>query len=187
MRCGAADATVRHRAEIVDFKGLTLEVEGLADTLCNACQYTWTTDGQEADNLAILRAAFAERRDVLRAEEGLLTGEQIDRALHSLSLNRAQASTLLGGGPNAFARYICGDVLQSFAMDRLIRLTVAFGDDAVQFLRTAATQPLALNAGVRQMTTTVVISTNAGAIPRGPLQMRPLISPAAPAEVAVAQ
>ncbi len=146
MRCGKQDVRVAHRSDVLDFKGLTLEVDGLASTVCEACDHTWTTDGQERDNLDALKAAFAVKRDETRDNEGLLTGEQIQYAIDQLGLTRAEAAALFGGGPNAFGKYISGEVLQSFAMDRLIRLTVGFGEHAVRFLRKGRHAELRLNA-----------------------------------------
>lgn len=147
LKCGKSDVQVEHFGDNIEFKGLTLEVHGLAQTRCKSCGYVWSTDGQEHDNLALIRHAFALRRDEIRATDGLLTGEQIEDVLELLSLSKADASKIFGGGPNAFSKYISGDVLQSFAMDRLIRLTLAFGDVAVRFLGHGKHAPLRLNAG----------------------------------------
>ena len=147
LKCGKSDVQVEHFGDNIEFKGLTLEIHGLAQTRCKSCSYIWSTDGQEHDNLALIRHAFASRRDEIRATDGLLTGEQIEDVLELLSLSKADASKIFGGGPNAFSKYVSGDVLQSFAMDRLIRLTLAFGDVAVRFLSHGKYAPLHLNAG----------------------------------------
>lgn len=131
----------------MDFKGLTLEVDGLAQTVCTKCEYAWETPGQQLDNLAILRQAFVARRDEIRREEGLLTGEQVRFVLSKLDLSKSDAASLFGGGPNAFQKYISGEVLQSMAMDRLLRLTLAFGGLAVRYLRLGSDAPLSLYAG----------------------------------------
>lgn len=148
FRCGASDVVVEHFGDSIDFKGLSLEVHGLAQTRCRACGYVWSTEGQEHDNLARIRDAFAAERDKVRARDGLLTGEGIEFVLRELGLNRADASALFGGGPNAFQKYIAGDVLQSKAMDRLLRLTLAFGHPAVSYLRRGPAAPLKIYAGV---------------------------------------
>jgi len=148
MRCRSDQSRVEHKSAVVDFKGLTLEVDGLAETVCTSCQYTWETAGQQLDNLAILREAFVARRDEVRREEGLLTGDQVNDVLSKLELSKVEASSIFGGGPNAFQKYIAGDVLQSKAMDRLLRLTLAFGHPAVSYLRRGAHAPLALYAGL---------------------------------------
>ena len=146
-RCSAGNLHVRHKSDTLDYKGLTLDVDGLAETTCQSCGFEWMTDGQEQDNLAIIRQAFALKRDHVRANEGLLTGEQIEDVLHLLSLSKADAARHFGGGPHAFGKYISGEVLQSFAMDRLLRLTLAFGQQAVRFLARGKHAPLSLNAG----------------------------------------
>ena len=146
LRCGGHDVNVLHRSDIVDFKGLTLEVDGLAETACRTCDLRWTTPGQEQDNLALLKAAFAAKRDEVRDSEGLLMGSQIAAVLDQLRLSRADAAVLFGGGPNAFGKYIAGEVLQSFAMDRLMRLALAVGPQAVRYLKLGRDAPLKLNA-----------------------------------------
>lgn len=147
MRCKSHEVLVKHVSDVVDFKGLTLEVDGLAQTACRTCGLTWTTDGQDQDNFAILKAAFAAKRDEVRNREGLLTGEDIGYVLDELGMTKAAAASLFGGGPNAFSKYMTGDVLQSFAMDRLLRLTMAFGDQAVRYLALGRDAPLKLHAG----------------------------------------
>lgn len=148
FKCGASDVLVEHFGDSIDFKGLTLEVHGLAHTRCRACGYVWSTEGQEHDNLARIRDAYAAERDQVRTRDGLLSGERIDLVLKELGLNRAEASALFGGGPNAFQKYTAGDVLQSKAMDRLLRLTLAFGHPAVSYLRRVPDAPLKIYAGV---------------------------------------
>lgn len=147
FKCGAGDVFVEHFGDSIDFKGLTLEVHGLAHTRCRSCGYVWSTEGQEHDNLARIRDAYVAKRDEVRGRDGLLTAEQIDYVLQELGLTRADASALFGGGPNAFHKYVAGDVLQSKAMDRLLRLTLAFGPRAVAYLRRGPNTPLVLNAG----------------------------------------
>lgn len=147
MRCGQQDVRVEYHSDVVDFRGLTLAVDGLANSLCGHCGHIWTTDGQEQDNLAVLKAAYAAKRDETREREGLLTGEQVAYVLEELHLSRAEAAALFGGGPNAFGKYISGDVLQSYAMDRLLRLTLAFADHAVRYLNQGRDAPLRRGAG----------------------------------------
>lgn len=142
MKCSGTDIAVSHSPDVVDFKGLTIEVEGLAETVCKACGLNWITEGQEQDNLNQLRAAFVAKRDEVRRREGLLEGEQIEFVLSQLKLTKAEAAQLFGGGPNAFAKYIRGEVLQSAAMDRLLRLTLAFGTPALRVLERGAGAPL---------------------------------------------
>src|SRR5580765_3717802 len=111
MRCGAHDVHTRHYADTIDFKSLTFDVDGLVESRCGSCDLRWTTEGQDLDNLARIRAAFAVKRDEVRTRDGLLTGEQVEFVLAELDISKARAATLFGGGPNAFAKYINGEVL----------------------------------------------------------------------------
>lgn len=146
MRCGTNDPQTRYFSDTLNFKGLTIDVDGLAETKCGNCGLVWNTEGQDKDNLDRMRDAFAVKRDEVRHRDGLLTGDQIELVLSELGLSKARASTLLGGGPNAFPKYISGEVLQSVAMDRLLRLTLAFGEAAVRYLDQGRHAPLHLNA-----------------------------------------
>jgi HTH-type transcriptional regulator/antitoxin MqsA len=160
LKCGGSDVQVEHFGDSIDFKGLELEVHGLAHTRCRECGHVWSTDGQEHDNLARIREAFAVERDRIRSRDGLLTGEEIEGVLRDLGLSRAQASSLFGGGPNAFSKYISGEVLQSFPMNQLLRLTLAFGPQAVKYLALGPRGPLKLNAGGYFLAPDVNVSTN---------------------------
>jgi putative zinc finger/helix-turn-helix YgiT family protein len=145
-RCGGEQVSVVHCENVVEFRGLSLEVDGLSETVCGTCGYTWTTDGQEQDNLARLKSAYVHQRDIVRQKEGLLTGEEIRLLLEALNLSKSDASAIFGGGPNAFTKYINGDVLQSFAMDRLMRLTLGVGKRAVDYLRLGEDMPQRINS-----------------------------------------
>ena len=137
-KCASHEVAVVHFSDIIEFKGLTLEVDGLAETVCQRCGFAWATEGQEKDNLNVLRSAFGRERDAIREAEGLLTGDQIAGLLEELKISKADAARYFGGGPNAFSKYINGDVLQSFAMDRLLRMTRFFRAPAVRFLADGA-------------------------------------------------
>ena len=61
-------------------------------------------------------------QDARRRADGLLTSEQITRILDRLGITQVQAAEIFGGGQNAFSKYVRGEVIQSVAMDRLVRL-----------------------------------------------------------------
>jgi HTH-type transcriptional regulator / antitoxin MqsA len=175
-KCGTGDARVTHLSEDVPFKGLTLEVHGLAYTVCRACSHRWTTDGQQADNLGLIRAAYAIKRDEVRLAEGLLSGDEISKVLEQLRLTKADAAYLFGGGPHAFAKYMSGDVLQSKAMDRLLRLTLAFGDHALCVLRKGSDMPLTIYSGLlfHAPTSADLHNLEVVSVPRAPGEPRQL-------------
>lgn len=61
--------------------------------------------------------------DAKRLADGLLTGADIHTLRQRLGLTQQEAAAVFGGGANAFSKYERGDVVQSVAMDRLLRLT----------------------------------------------------------------
>jgi len=102
-----------------DFKhnGRTIHVEDLECYHCDSCGADPVFEDQIRRNH--LKVADAKRR-----EDGLLTGAEIRATREKLKLTQSEAAELFGGGANAFSKYERGDVLQSQAMDRLIRLVV---------------------------------------------------------------
>lgn len=140
-KCGGTEITSRTYADTVDFRSLELNVEGLLDSKCQQCGHVWSTEDQETHNHVVIRAAYVAERDRLRAEQGLLPAHEIARIREYLELNQREAAALFGGGYNAFNKYESGEVLQSFAMDRLLRLSKVVGKPAVSFLRDVNSQP----------------------------------------------
>jgi transcriptional regulator with XRE-family HTH domain len=53
---------------------------------------------------------------------GLLTADEIKAVRRAKNLNQKQCAQLLGGGVNSFHKYESGTVIQSAAMDLLIRV-----------------------------------------------------------------
>jgi len=160
-RCGSTHVQAhRYDDDSVAFKGLTFEVEGLVETRCVDCKHAWTTQGQDLDNMALIRSAFSGKRDEVRERDGLLRADEISAILEELGLNRTQAAAAFGGGPNAFAKYINGEVLQSVAMDRLLRLARKFGAPAVAYLQgvKGEQQPTAPTVHIRGLPAMVIPS-----------------------------
>lgn len=62
--------------------------------------------------------AAAARREFDR----LLSPDEIKAIRTRLSLTQEDAARIFGGGKNAFSKYERGEVMQSIAMDRLLRL-----------------------------------------------------------------
>ena len=133
--CGSHSPNELRYTDDVVFRSLTLEVAGLLKQTCAACSHTWVTDTQRTHNSAVTKNAFERERDRIRDRDGLLTGERIAELRKDLDLTQRQAAAIFGGGSNAFNKYESGEVLQSFAMDRLLRLTYVVGKPAVTFLQ----------------------------------------------------
>jgi HTH-type transcriptional regulator/antitoxin MqsA len=83
--------------------------------LCDTC----TSDFAGAEESKLnKRALMAWRKKV----DGLLSGAEITALREQYDLTQAKASKLFGGGPVAFSKYENDDVMQSEAMDTLLRL-----------------------------------------------------------------
>lgn len=69
-----------------------------------------------------IRRNHARIADAKRKADGLLTGSEIKALRERLGLTQKDAADIFGGGANAFSKYERGDVSQSVAMDRLLRM-----------------------------------------------------------------
>jgi HTH-type transcriptional regulator/antitoxin MqsA len=112
--CKSKDVSDFSELEETSYKGKNLQVS-MAYSLCNNCDREFISKPQILQNEAALRAA---KKDY----DGLLSSEEIIRARCTLSLTQEQASRVFGGGRNAFSKYERGEVSQSVAMDKLIRI-----------------------------------------------------------------
>lgn len=132
--CGSKDFERTTFTDTVDFRSLELDVEGLHEMRCATCGHTWVTPEQESENGRTIREEYARQRDIIRKRNKMLTGPDIADIRQQLNLTQKEASIAFGGGPNSFHKYESGEVLQSQAMDKLLKLTCAIGDVAVRVL-----------------------------------------------------
>lgn len=126
----------------IEFKGLDLNVSGLLRSLCTACGYEFSSHDQHDRNVAKIRETFLAQRAGLKKTQGLLSGVEIREIRKNLSLSQQEAAKLFGGGVNAFSKYENEEIVQSIAMDRLIRLVSGLGEYGVLQL-TLAIEPKA--------------------------------------------
>jgi HTH-type transcriptional regulator/antitoxin MqsA len=116
--CGASgtlaaesyDGEIKHNGHI-------LTVQGLERSRCFACNAGPVMTDQIRRNQVVIA-------DAKRGIEGFLSGDEIRRVRERLGLSQSAAANVFGGGENAFSKYERGEVLQSFAMDRLLRVAV---------------------------------------------------------------
>lgn len=137
--CGKSEIVVRSYEEDVEYKGVDLHLTNLEESLCTSCEYAFETHEQLDANADKIRKAFVETRAAFKKSKNLLTGEEIRRVRKSLSLIQHDAAELFGGGLNAFSKYETEEVVQSVAMDKLVRFVGSIGASGVELLRKAST------------------------------------------------
>lgn len=139
--CKSEAVAVVSYSDTVDFRNMELDVENLQKSKCNNCGHKWTTTEQHTHNNSVMRNAYVVVRDQLRTKYGLLRGQEIAQMRERFGIHQREAAAIFGGGYNAFNKYESGEVLQSFAMDRLLRLSAAVGTPALEFLKNVFAQP----------------------------------------------
>ena len=112
--CRSEDIESLTAVETLLYKGNDLQVP-LEYSVCNGCGREFVPKPQ------ILRGEIAVR-NAKKKVDGLLSSEEISQARAKLSISQEQASKVFGGGKNAFSKYERGEVAQSVAMDKLIRV-----------------------------------------------------------------
>ncbi|MDE1333424.1 type II toxin-antitoxin system MqsA family antitoxin [Vibrio vulnificus] len=105
---------------------------------CDVCGSEQATSANARFNK---RAMIAFKKQV----QGLLTGVEVRELRKGWGLSQEDAAKIFGGGPVAFSKYESDDVIQSEAMDRLIRVA----SDVP-----ASLDKLMANAGVKRQTAT---------------------------------
>lgn len=109
-----------HTGEI-RYHNQAVQVPGLEYCQCNNCG----ADPVLADQAKRNQVRFS---DVRRKIDGLLSSSDIRKARRYLGLTQHAAANVFGGGLNAFSKYERGEVIQSKAMDKLIRLSCRYPD-----------------------------------------------------------
>ena len=135
--CGGGNLSKNVVEEHFSYKGHSLAVPDYQILECSAC-----------------REAFVEKESARRAEkllkdfgrqvDGLLMAVDIKRIRRKLHLTQEQMATVLGGGLKGFARYENGQVVQSRAMDNLLRILDHFPDSLGVLPGVVQAKPVAL-------------------------------------------
>lgn len=104
-----------------DFKhnGKTVHVTDLECYRCDTCDADPVFEDQ-------IRHNHRKIADEKRRIDGLLTGDEIKAIRERLGISQTEAADMFGGGANAFSKYERGDVLQSKAMDKLLRVAAHY-------------------------------------------------------------
>lgn len=117
--CGGGLLCEKVLEEHFSYKGHSLAVPDYRILECPAC-------GEAVVDKDSARRAERLLRDFGRQVDGLLTSADIKRIRRRLHLTQEQMATVLGGGLKGFARYENGQVVQSRAMDNLLRILDRF-------------------------------------------------------------
>lgn len=84
-------------------------------SICDSCGAELATADQLRRN----------KRDTIKFRkqiDGLLSGSEVSALRNKLGITQVEAARIFGGGPVAFSKYENDDVVQSEAMDKLLRL-----------------------------------------------------------------
>ena len=82
---------------------------------CRECGREFISKKQILNNELVIREAK-------KKHDGLLLKDDIVKARKDLNITQEEAAKIFGGGRNAFSKYERGEVSQSVAMDKLIRI-----------------------------------------------------------------
>lgn len=112
--CGEGHLTDSKSLNRVEYKGTTADIDSFF-SVCNVC-------GSEQANAKQLRNNKRAMISFKKQVDGLLTGAQVKGIREQLGITQAEAALIFGGGPVAFSKYEADDVMQSEAMDKLLRV-----------------------------------------------------------------
>lgn len=102
--------------ETFEYKGNKFDYPNYITYECQSCE-------EAIVDKKTLKESGRAIRDFYRRVDGLLTSQEIRRIRETkLCLTQDKASELLGGGAKSFARYENSEVIQSKAMDKLLRI-----------------------------------------------------------------
>lgn len=116
--CKSQQTNVLEDSELIEYKDSRLNVY-VVYSECANCKREFLSKKQILNNEARIR-------DAKKTADGLLTSTEVLEARVKLGLTQEQASTVFGGGKNAFSKYERAEVSQSVAMDKLIRICLKY-------------------------------------------------------------
>jgi HTH-type transcriptional regulator/antitoxin MqsA len=113
--CDSGELYTHTYSDTFKHNGQPLQVHGLEGCECPVCGADPILPDQIKQNQ--MRIADAKRH-----ADGMLSGLELRQVREQLGLTQRQAAEIFGGGAKAFAKYERGEVVQSAAMDSLLRL-----------------------------------------------------------------
>ena len=114
--CGGSKLERKEVTETFEYKGQSFEYPNYVVYACESC-------GEEIVDTKCMKESGRKIRDFYRKVDGLLTSDEIKRIRKfKLGLTQDDASKLIGGGPKSFCKYENCEVIQSEAVDNLLRV-----------------------------------------------------------------
>lgn len=132
--CGEGHLKAMAAKNAVEYKGHTVELA----TQYSVCDVCGSEQADTAQTRANKRAMIAFKKQV----DGLLTGAEVRAIRERLGINQADASRIFGGGPVAFSKYENDDVMQSEAMNKLLRLAAEVPEAFARLQQQAGMSPV---------------------------------------------
>jgi HTH-type transcriptional regulator / antitoxin MqsA len=118
--CGEGHLEHRVEKNTVEYNGQT----ALLDSQYSVCDYCGSEQASPIQTRNNKRAMIAFKKRVT----GILTGAELKALRQRMGINQGEAAVIFGGGPVAFSKYESDDVMQSEAMDKLLRVADEFPD-----------------------------------------------------------
>ncbi|SEO74378.1 HTH-type transcriptional regulator / antitoxin MqsA [Luteibacter sp. UNC138MFCol5.1] len=134
--------------ETIRYDGTELQVPGVEISVCSVC-------GEELVLPEQAKANEVKFADAKRAHDGFFTSSEIVAWRKRHALTQQEAAVLIGGGVNAFSKYERGEVIQTQAVDRLMRSLDHF-PAMIHFLRKEAGVTVESNVVLERDDKTVV-------------------------------
>ena len=113
--CAHGEMISQTITEQFEYKDQTLDVEDYRIFHCPRCE-------ESIVDPVAMKQAEKKIREFHRRVDGLLTPEEIKTIRTTLGISQMVFGQLLGGGAKGFARYESGAIIQSRAMDNLLRV-----------------------------------------------------------------
>lgn len=118
--CGEGHLEHRVEKNSVEYSGQ----KALLDSQYSICDHCGSEQASPIQTRNNKRAMMAFKKRV----DGLLTGAELKALRQRMGINQGEAAVIFGGGPVAFSKYESDDVMQSEAMDKLLRVAGEFPD-----------------------------------------------------------
>lgn len=114
--CGEGRLDAQVSVDKVSYNGVEKNLP-LYFSVCDVCGAEQALPAQSRENKRVMNAFKKE-------VDGLLSGQAVAELRTKFKISQVQAAQIFGGGPVAFAKYESNDVIQSNAMDKLLRVAL---------------------------------------------------------------